>query len=254
MHAWIEDRGRKLRQFFNLADGVELLSREAPIPEVTPELEEHLQHYNLEWQIIPTEQALPFDADYIARMYPMCGRDFARAVGHKSSCQEAINIGHHRHQGLVIGVERTLKPRYLPQNRQYYGSPNGLDPTLDPFADYLGRAGFTNGTRFAHDYKSLRDLIVLINEDWRRRSLMPRGFRLTICPPAIFNLIGNVFHPEWSETESMELGAYRDESGNAKCYAIGCNALHDFSFVRHIETNSDWTYLGFRTVLLPDFV
>jgi hypothetical protein len=254
MHEWIQEQSRTLREFFNLRDDVELLSGEAVIPEVTHAIEDHLRRHNIEWHIIPSEQAVAFDANYIAKMYPMCGRDFAKAVGHKSSCQEALNIGHHRHQGLILGVETTRKPGYLPQNRQYYGSAYGLDATLDPFADYLGRAGFTNGTRFAHDYKSLRDLIVLINEDWRNRSLMPKGFRLTICPPAIFNLIGNVFHQEWSETESMELGAYRDEQGNAKCYAIGCNALHDFSYVRHIETNSDWTFLGFRTVLVPDFL
>lgn len=254
MHEWLEERSRALREFFQVAEDTQWLSPEAVIPEITDKIAEHLQHHNIEWHIIPTDQAVPFDARYIARMYPMCGRDFARAVGHKNSCQQALNIGHHRHQGLIVGVETTPKPHYLPQNRQYYGSPYGLDSTLDPFVDYFGRAGFTNSTRFAHDYKSLRDLLALINEDWRNRSMMPQGFRLTICPPAIFNLIGNVFHREWSATESQELGAYRDEQGNAKCYAIGCNALNDFSYVRHIETNSDWTYLGFRIVLVPDFV
>jgi hypothetical protein len=254
MHEWLEVRSRKLRDFFKITGDVELLSPKAVIPEMTHTLDEHLQRYNIEWHVIPTEEALPFDASYIARMYPTCGRDFAKSVGHKGSCQEALNIGHHRHQGLIVGVETTLKPRYLPQNRQYYGSLYGLDSTLDPFVDYLGRAGFTNGTRYAHEYLSLRDLIRVINEDWRERTLMPQGFRLTICPPAIFNLIGNIFHQEWSQTESQELGAYRDEHGNAKCYAIGCNAPNDFSYVRSIETNSDWTYLGFRIVLVPDFI
>jgi hypothetical protein len=254
MHEWLQERGQQVRDFFKLSGDVELLSPQAVIPEVTHTLTEHLQRHNIEWHIIPTEQALPFDAHYIARMYPMCGRDFARSVGQKGSCQEALNIGHHRHQGLIVGVETTCKPCYLPQNRQYYGSLYGHDSTLDPFADYLGRAGFTNGTRFAHEYISLRDLIRLINEDWRDRSLMPQGFRLTICPPAIFNLIGNVFHREWSANQSLELGAYRDEQGNARCYAVGCNAPDDFSYVRSIETNSDWTYLGFRIVLVPDFI
>jgi hypothetical protein len=254
MHQWLEARSRRLRDFFKITSDVELLSSKAVIPEMTHTLEEHLLRYNIEWHVIPTEEALPFDANYIARMYPMCGRDFAKSVGHKGSCQEALNMGHHRHQGLIIGVETTPKPRYLPQNRQYYGSLYGLDPTLDPFADYLGQAGFTNGTRYAHEFLSLQELIRLINKDWRERSLMPQGFRLTICPPAIFNLIGNVFHQEWSATESQELGAYRDEHGNARCYATGCNAPNDFSYVRSIETNSDWTYLGFRIVLVPDFI
>jgi hypothetical protein len=254
MHEWIEDRSRKLREFFSLADNVDLLSAKAIIPETTGALEAHLQRFNMEWHIIPSEQALPFDAAYVAKMYPMCGKDFAKSMGHKGSCQEALNIGHHRHQGLILGIETTRKPRYLPQNRQYYGSSYGLDQTLDPFAEYFGRVGFMNATRFAHDFKSLRDLVLFINDDWRTRSLMPQGFRLTICPPAVFNLIGTVFHPEWSETESMELGFYRDEQGNAKCYSIGCNTLNDFSYVHSIETNSDWTYLGFRIVLVPDWI
>jgi hypothetical protein len=254
MQKWLEVRSRKLREFFKIADDVELLSSKAVIPEADDKLNEHLLRHNIEWQVIPTEEALPFNEDYIARMYPMCGRDFAKSAGHKGSCQEALNLGHHRHQGLVIGVESTQKPRYLPQNRQFYGSIYGLDATLDPFADYMGRAGFTNGTRYAHEFLSLQELIRLINTDWKEQNLMPKDFRLTICPPVIFNLIGNVFHPEWSQTESQELGAYRDEHHNARCYATGCNAPNDFSYVRSIETNSDWTYLGFRIVLVPDFI
>ncbi len=58
-------------------------------------------------------------------------------------------------------------------------------------------------------------------------------------------------HREWSLTESLELGFYRDEKGNAKCYAVGSNAPNDFSYISEIETASDWTYLGFRTALVP---
>lgn len=254
MHEWMTERSRKLREFFNLSSDVELLSPNAIIPEEQHSIETHLHRFNLEWHIIPSEAAVPFDGAYISRMYPTCGRDFARASGQKGSCQEALNIGHHRHQGLILGVESTQKPNYLPHGRQYYGSAYGHDSTLDPIAEYIGRAGFANGTRFAHDYASLRALVQLINQDWRSRSLMPQGFRVTICAPAVFNLIGTIFHQEWSATQSLELGAYRDEQGNAKGYAIGSNTPGDFSYVHHIETNSDWTYLGFRLVLVPDFV
>ena len=81
---------------------------------------------------------------------------------------------------------------------------------------------------------------------------MPDGYRLTICPPVIFNLIGTIFHPEWSRTESLELGFYRDENTNAKCYAVGSNAPEDFSYIHEIETESDWALLGFRTALVPE--
>jgi len=252
MHDQLQERSQRLRQFFNLSPDVELLSPKALIPEIPAKVAEHLRRYNLEWHIIPSEEAVPFDTAYVARMYPMCPRDFTKSSLHRGSCQEALNLGHHRHQGMVIAVESTQKPHYLPNGRQFYGSHYGVDPTLDPFADYLGRAGFTNGTRFSHNYQSMREFVRTVNEDWKKHGLMPEGFRLTVCPPAIFNLVGLVFHLEWSDTESMELGFYRDDQGNAQCYAIGCNAPDDFSFIHNIETNSDWSLLGFRTVLVPE--
>jgi putative ATPase len=44
---------------------------------------------------------------------------------------------------------------------------------------------------------------------------------------------------------------YRDENGNAKCYAVGSNAPDDFSYIQEVETEADWTLLGFRTALVP---
>jgi hypothetical protein len=109
-----------------------------------------------------------------------------------------------------------------------------------------------SGTRYAHNYRSLRNLVNAITEDWKKRGLMPKGYRLTICPPVVFNLVGTIFHREWSQTESLELGFYRDEHNNAKCYAVGSNAPDDFSYIHEIETESDWALLGFRVALVPE--
>ena len=106
--------------------------------------------------------------------------------------------------------------------------------------------------RYGHDYSSLREFINLINQEWRAGGLIPEGYRATVCPPAVFNLIGTVFHREWSETESLELGFYRDEHGNAKCYAVGSNGPGDFSYIHEIESDSDWSLLGFRIALVPE--
>ena len=110
----------------------------------------------------------------------------------------------------------------------------------------------TNGTRFAHNYLSLRELFRVVNEDWRVRGILPEGYRLTVCPPAVFNLWGTLFHPEWSETASLELGFYRDDEGNATCYSVGPNAPGDFSYINEVELETDWTLLGFRTALVPE--
>lgn len=248
----VHEQESKLRDFLGLASHVPLLSPEALIPDITPAIAEHLAHYNIEWHVIPSAEAVPFDEAYTARLYPMCARDFARPDYHGNSLHEGLAIGHRKHQGRIIGVETTRKPRYHHDNRQYYGTVYGFDATADPFAPYLKQAGFRQNLRYSHNYLPVRELGNLVNHDWREHSWMPRGYRLTICPPAVFNLVGTIFHPEWSETESLELGFYRDEKGNATCYAVGSNEPGDYSYIQRIETESDWTYLGFRVALVPE--
>src|SRR5687767_244968 len=128
MSEWLGQRERRLREFFDLPDEVDLLADRAVLPpgvglgqeEADELVAAHLRRHNIEWYIIPSEEAVPFNPAYVAKMYPTCGRDFARASGHKESCQEALNIGHHRHQGLILGIETTQKPNYSPLGRQYY--------------------------------------------------------------------------------------------------------------------------------------
>jgi len=254
MHNWIEEREKKLREFFALPAETELISQEtAESFEISPIIAEHLEHFNIEWHIVPSQKSVPIDTNqYRASLYPMLNLEMSRDEYKKTASYRAVMNGHHRHQGRIIGVETTPKPRYLPGNRQFYGTPYGFERKADPFASYLGRANFASGTRFAHNYPSLRDFVNLVTKEWQTRGLMPKGYRLTVCPPVVFNLVGKVFHPEWSETESLELGFYRDEHGNAKCYAVGSNAPGDFSFINEIESESDWTLLGFRTALVPE--
>ncbi len=254
MTDWITDREEKLREFFEFADKTELISPEvAESFNVSERIAEHLRKFNIEWHIIPPAKTVHIDAeDYRKRLYPAMKLNEANRDYQKSGSYRAVMKGHERHQGQIIGVETTIKPKYLPGNRQFYGTQYGFEAKSDPFAAYLGRANFTSGTRYSHNYASLRSFVNLVTEEWRARGLMPQGYRLTVCPPVVFNLIGNVFHKEWSQTESLELGFYRDESGNAKCYAVGSNAPGDFSYIHEIETSADWALLGFRTALVPE--
>lgn len=248
----VEEREARLREALGLDEGATLLSDEARERAARLEPSEHLDYFNFEWHVVPSADAAPFDDSYVERFYPRAPRDFAHERLHAPSYRDVIAAGHRRHQGQLIAVETTTKPRYLPGNRQFYGTPYGFDATADPFAVYIGRAGMTNGTRYAHNYLSLRELFRVVNEDWRGRGILPEGYRLTVCPPAVFNLVGNLFHPEWSETETLELGFYRDDEGNATCYAVGSNAPGDFSYINEVELETDWTLLGFRTALVPE--
>lgn len=252
MADWLTERTNRLRAFFALSADRELSAPDAPQFALPPDGEAGLKHFNIEWHVIPTAAALPLDDAYFARLYPLAARDFTRAREHGPSYRARLVAGHATHQGHIIGVETTAKPRYLPGNRQFYGTLYGHDPSADPFAPYIGRAGMMNGTRFAHNYLSLREFVRVVNEDWRARKLLPAGYRATICPPAVGNLVGTIFHPEWSATETLELGFYRDEQGNAICFAVGSNAPGDFSYIREVEGEGEWSLLGFRVALVPE--
>lgn len=247
-----EDRKRKLREFFNLHTNQELLKPDCENFSLDREVAEGLQQFNIEWHIIPSVEVIPLDDSYFSHLYPTAPRDFAEPLEHRLSYRERIVAGHRSHQGRIIGVETTLKPHYLPRNRQFYGTLYGFDVSADPFATYMGSAGMMNGTRYDHNYLALREFIRVVTEDWRARSLLPNGYRVTVCPPAVFNLIGTIFHPEWSETETIELGFYRDEDGNAVCYAVGSNGPGDFSYINEIEGEGDWSLMGFRIALVPE--
>jgi hypothetical protein len=252
MSDWQGERTATLIQFFGLEASRELVAPEAARFELPPEMAEGLRHFNIEWHVIPSAAAVPFDDAYLARLYPSAPHDFTKQREHGRVYREELVNGHERHQGRIIGVETTIKPRYLPGNRQFYGTTYGHDPTADPFAAYMGRAGIMNGTRYAHNYLSLREFIRVVNEDWRARRLLPANYRVTVCPPAVFNLVGTVFHPEWSATETLELGFYRDAQGNATCFAVGSNAPTDFSYITEIAGEGDWSLTGFRLALVPD--
>ena len=252
MAVWNEERAGKLRDFFGLGADTELLAPAGRGFEAPAEASGGLSRFQIEWHVVPSAEAVPLDDAYAGRLYPSASREFTRGREHGGSYREQLFSGHARHQGQVIGVETTQKPRYLPGNKQFYGTPYGHDPAADPFAAYLGRAGMVNGTRYAHNYLSLREFVRVVNDDWRARGLMPKGYRATICPPVVFNLVGTVFHPEWSETETLELGFYRDAEGNAKCYAVGSNRPGDFSHVRAVEGEEEWALAGFRVALVPE--
>lgn len=247
----LQDKERRLRDFLAIPPEVSLIPSDARLPALTPKLAEHLGAHNLEWHAIPAADAAPFDDPYLTRLYPRRPRNFDVAAHGLPSCRDALANGHREHQGMAVAVETTLKPRYLPENRQCYGTLYGFDSTADPFAAYLRKAGFLTSTRYGHHYDSLCHFLRLVDGDWRSRGLMPEGYRLTLCPPVVFNLAGTVFHPEWSTTETLELGFYWDQHGNANCFAVGSNGPGDFSYVHQIETDSDWTQLGFRLALIP---
>lgn len=151
----------------------------------------------------------------------------------------------------MVAVETTMKPTYLHGRAQYYGSAYGYDATADPLAAQLGQAGL-GGTRYGHNYLGLHALADLIHDQWRARDLVPLGYRVTLCPPVVFNLIGTVFHLEWSETESLEVGFYPGVHDSTQCFAMGPNGPGDLSYVRIIETATDWKLFGFRLALVPD--
>src|SRR3712207_6301014 len=140
MFVRVEEREARVREALGLDATASLLSDEGRGRASALEPSEHLDYFNFEWHVIPSAEAAPFDDAYVARFYPTASRDFAHERLHAPSYRDVIAAGHSRHQGQLIAVETTPKPRYLPGNRQFYGTPYGFDATADPFAVYLGRA------------------------------------------------------------------------------------------------------------------
>lgn len=249
---WFEERAEKYREYFELETEAPIIPAHARQPVVKPMQAMALKRFNIEWHFIPSAVDLPFDNAYLAKLYPTAPRLLtAKRESDERSLRNVLSKGHAHQQGYVVGIETTQKPGYLPRNRQFYGTKFGHDLATDPLTPYFGAVGMANGTRFEQNYPTLRKLFNFLNDDWNKRNLLPAGYRVTVCPPAIFNLIGTVFYPQWSETESLELGFYRDERGNATCFAVGANSFGDFSYIDVIDSE-EWALAGFRIALLPE--
>jgi len=244
-------REARLREYFGLPNDADLQDPSSTLPQMTPALAAHFSRFNLEWHVIPAAPTVPFDERYCARLYARAPATFTDPSPHHPSVRDLLAAGHRRHQGRTVAVEGTMKPAYVHGRAQSYGSVYGYDATADPLAAHLDQAGL-GGTRYGHTYLALHALADLIDDHWRARGLLPVGYRVTICPPVVFNLIGTVFHPEWSETESLEVGFYMGGHASAQCFAVGSNGPGDFSYVQIIETATDWKMFGFRIALVPD--
>jgi hypothetical protein len=60
-------------------------------------------------------------------------------------------------------------------------------------------------------------------------------------PARIFNLIGTVFHPEWSETDRSSSDFIVMNAATQRCFAVGPNAPGDFSYIDVIE-GEEWSH------------
>src|SRR5919197_392416 len=110
----VEGREALLREALGLGDDAPLLSDDARERAARLEPSEHLDYFNIEWHVVPSAHAAPFDDSYVGRFYPRAPRDFEHERLHAPSYRDAFMAGHRKHQGQLIGVEATPKPRYLP--------------------------------------------------------------------------------------------------------------------------------------------
>jgi hypothetical protein len=252
----LEARAHRLKDAFGLPASVDLVSAPLAGLEMSDDVATHLARFNIEWHVVPAVSVVRFDDDYVARMYPRRSAVFDEALYETTSVRQALELAHQTVQGTIVGVETTQKPIYLPGNTQFYGTRYGHDPTCDPFRIYIEKAGLKSGprfinSRFANTPATLRSLGEVVNADWHARGLIPRGYQLTVCPPTAFNLVGGLFHHEWSETPAVELSAFRDERGNRFGLVVGSNGPGDFSYVRRLDADPDLRFVGFRVALVP---
>ncbi len=144
---WITEREQKLREFFELAPETELILKKQQnhfdISENIPNISKDLisngilflqkKQFRLKKKIIETVFILYSNVKPMPTNYK------------DTSSYRAVIEGHRRHQGRIIGIETTIKPKYLPENKQLYGTPYGFEPRVDPFLVYMERAWLYNG-------------------------------------------------------------------------------------------------------------
>jgi len=252
----VDAHAHRVREAFGLSSHEDLTTRPLQQVDLDDDVTTRLADFNIEWYVIPPSSLVPFDSEYLLKMYARRSPAFDEARYEALSIRQMLESAHQRVQGTIVGIESTEKPYYVPGNPSFYGTRYGLDPTFDPFRMYFERAGLKSGprfinSRFAHTPATLRSLGEIVNGDWRSRDLVPPGYELTVCPPTVFNLVGMLFHPEWSQTATLELSAYWDDRGNAVGLAVGSHGPGDFSYVRSVESDADLSQLGFRVALVP---
>ena len=208
---------------------------------------------NIEWHIIPSTAPGGVPTMRISRGCMRDGR--ATSTGcptRRTSVHQMLMASHRQVQGRSSASDdaKRFASAELPAVlRDQYG----LDLTCDSLRGYIERRTRVrpaiHGRGFA--YAGITPTLgAAIHADWTGRGLIPAGYQLFVCPPTVFNLVGMLFHREWSETPTLELSAYRDERGNGFGLAVGSNEPGDFSHARRLETDPDLRLLGFRMTLV----
>ena len=85
MSQWAEERSRKLREFFGLKAGAELLAGHAAEFELRAEAAEGLTPFQHRVAHNPLGRRGPARRAYFSRLYPTAPRDFAEPREHKAS-------------------------------------------------------------------------------------------------------------------------------------------------------------------------
>src|SRR4051794_18810288 len=103
MNDWLEQRSNRLREFFGLnADRNLISSQQDPHIELTESVAAHLAQFNLEWHVIPSEDAVSVEHElYRERLYPTVRLDPELYDYRRTSSYKAVIGGHRRHQGRI---------------------------------------------------------------------------------------------------------------------------------------------------------
>ena len=89
------ERADKISEFFGLGADTGLLTPGAAEPKMNDEMAQGLDHFQIEWHVIPRAEILALDDSYFSRFYTHAPRDFTRAREHKPSYRDVLVKGLH---------------------------------------------------------------------------------------------------------------------------------------------------------------
>ena len=66
-----------------------------------------------------------------------------------------------------------MKPGYLPDAQQAYGSKHGFETTADPLIRYMDHTSMGGTTRYGHKFLGLGGFVDALTDNWQRLALLP---------------------------------------------------------------------------------
>lgn len=156
---------------------------------------------------------------------------------------DAVNL-----PGKWVLVDNTQKPDYDQGNQMYPNDP--FKPIIEQLAAENKITPSTPGSRFNISFNERQEHFdpALTRVLDLEEAVKKGKARVTVATEAMFNALGNMFHPEWGQTSTYEW--LEDKFGGGSRLVGGLSGLGGLSFVNLKWAGPHDGHLGFRPLVV----